>query len=81
MSYALDVNLPNVPKGEMVEIVGLGTYENGKTSPVPNELLQLWELHAGATLEEANFQEGIKVKRAKSAPPDKKEDDKKEGGN
>jgi hypothetical protein len=96
MSYELEVNLPNVPKGEMVEITGLGTYENGKTSPVPDDLLELYKLN-NQTVEEddkgnevvvvpslgkLNFPEGIKAHRTKTkATPTKLEDNKPEGGN
>jgi hypothetical protein len=92
MSYELEVNLPNVPKGQVVEVTGLGTYENGTTSPIPDNLRVLWQMNnpyvddAGQSnpgdLTKANFQEGIKVHKAKAGKKeaDDNKDDSKEGG-
>ncbi len=88
MSYALEVNLPNLPKGAKVEVAGLGVYKNGETTPVPDDLLTLWKMNNPieddegrrnpGDLSKANFQEGITVKRVKAQKP---EENKPEGGN
>lgn len=35
--YSVTVDMPNLPKGEEVEISGLGRFENGKTTTVSKE--------------------------------------------
>lgn len=36
-AYEIEVNLPDLPKGELVQIPGLGTFENGTKHDVSQE--------------------------------------------
>src|SRR5687768_7368679 len=84
MSYEIEVNLPNRPKGDKVVITGLGEFPNGETSPVDDELVELYRLNnevrdddghvvRSAALGSLNWPEGIKVHRVtKDAKPEAK---------
>ncbi len=68
--YQITVDLPTAKK--FVEVVGLGLFENGKTTVLTDEQLERWfnrpRSAGGDPL--ANFQEGIEVKevpRSKSS--------------
>jgi hypothetical protein len=72
MSYEIEVNLPNRPKGDKVAITGLGVFPNGKTSPVDDERAHLYQIEhevrdedgkvvVSGALGSQNWPEGIKV--------------------
>lgn len=59
MAYEITVNLPTGK--ELVEVAGLGVFENGKTTLLTDEQEYRWFNRTGAN-PLANFPEGITVK-------------------
>ena len=41
------VNYPNIPKGELVEVLHLGLFENGSTHTVSEDQLMVWRAQTG----------------------------------
>lgn len=79
--YKIEVNLAHVPEGTPVELYGLGTYPNGGTYDVPDELVQLHRINNrvydvnehGDTInadimDTLNPQEGVDIYRTDSVP-------------
>jgi hypothetical protein len=77
--FKIEVNLAHVPEGTPVELYGLGTYLNGGTYDVPDELVQLHRINNPVydvnendekinvdVMDTLNPQEGIKIFRTES---------------
>lgn len=80
--FQIEVNLAHVPEGTPVELYGLGTYPNGGTYNVPDELVQLHRINNlvydvnehdekinADIMDTLNPQEGIKIFRTESEEP------------
>jgi hypothetical protein len=80
VAYKLKVDVPSSPPGELIEVAGLGAFENGSESDLSDEQASNFRSHhqrsyiddtgemvteLGPTLGKANFQEGVSVSTAK----------------
>ena len=45
--YALTVDLPNLPKGELIQIPGLGTFKNGDSFDINEEAAENYRVYHG----------------------------------
>lgn len=45
--YVLSVDLPNLPKGEPIQIAGLGTFENGSTNDISQRAADAFRAYNG----------------------------------
>lgn len=76
MPFTVKVDMPNLPKGNKVQVHGLGQFENGKAVKVSDEQAETFRLmnatpqkqpdgstkmEPGPALDEANFPEGVTV--------------------
>jgi len=88
--FKIEVNLAHVPEGTPVELYGLGTYANGGTYDVSDELVQLFRINHPVydvreddekinadVMDTLNPQEGIKIFRTETeeSAPEAKSDE------
>lgn len=77
--FKIEVNLAHVPEGTPVELYGLGTYSNGDTYDVSDELVQLFRINHpmfdvreddekvnADVMDTLNPQEGIRIFRTEA---------------
>lgn len=84
MPYSLTVDYPNMPKGQELSIVGLGTFKNGSTTTISDEEAQMFrDMQVANNMEDrtllAAFKDSDYV-TVEVAKTEKKDDDKKKEG-
>lgn len=65
----LTVDYPNMPKGEPVEVPGLGLFPNGSTQEVEKEDVAVWERVTGMKFPSGGVLELPQVSKAKTKTP------------
>jgi hypothetical protein len=43
--YTISIDLPDLPKGTAIDVDGLGTFENGSTNDISEELAESFRMH------------------------------------
>jgi hypothetical protein len=73
--WTIEVNLPNVPEGAKVEVYGLGSYENGGTYGIPNEVVERYRVENPSDeadpMKYVNPHEGIRIYPSAGGAPSK----------
>ena len=73
MSKNVKVDLASRPKGDLVEVIGLGLFPNGETTPVTDDQIKFWETQT-AYGERSWPDSGIVVTDKQTAKADDKPD-------